>query len=189
MNACERCGKPVHFKESRFCSPDCWYTTNRVPAATRFWRFVDKGNTPDGCWLWMGAIDNGGYGVFSPGTQAPQGRHASRFSWFLANGEIPTGMLVCHHCDNRRCVNPAHLFLGTYADNNRDASRKGRHPSQVNHGCHAGIANGRARLTPEQVLEIRRRYMPRLGGKLAREFGVQPTTIVHIVHRMIWKHI
>ena len=93
--------------------------------AERFWSFVDKA---DGCWLWRGTRRSNGYGGFSYGLKRVG---ASRMAWELTHGNIPAGMLVCHHCDIPLCCNPAHLFLGSQRDNQRDASRKGRCGKQL----------------------------------------------------------
>ena len=86
-----------------------------------FWAHVQK---TDGCWTWTGAKHPFGHGLF---TWEGRGQYTHRISWQIHFGEIPEGMYVCHSCDNPPCVNPAHLWLGTCADNLRDMVAKGRH--------------------------------------------------------------
>jgi hypothetical protein len=97
--------------------------------AERFWGRVDRSGD---CWLWTGWRQANGYGGLRVKRQA---HYAHRVAWTLVNGPIPDGLFVCHHCDNRPCVRPDHLFLGTARDNTRDSIAKGRwqfpHPAIV----------------------------------------------------------
>lgn len=109
-----RQGEPVRFIKGHH---------GRRPLAEKFWEKVRK---TDGCWEWIGATV-ARYGVLYVGEgDRLVAKKAHRLSWEMQNGPIPPGMLMCHTCDNPPCVNPAHLFLGTIADNNLDREAKGR---------------------------------------------------------------
>lgn len=111
-----------------------------------FWSKVDI-RGPDECWPWLRSLHGPGYGYFRFEGKA---RSAHRTAYELMIGPIPTGLCVCHHCDNKLCVNPAHLFVGTQADNIADMMRKGR--------SNKGQTAGPAKLINEQVLSIREEY-------------------------------
>lgn len=144
----------------------------QVKDVSRFWSRVEK---RDRCWLWSGCRVRG-YGHLRVGGVLVR---AHRFAWEVAFGPVPPGHSVCHHCDNPACVNPGHLFLGTHAENMRDMAIKGR-------SCPwPGESNPRAKLTADEVAEIRRRPDPR--STLAREFGVSLSLISAIRNRRVWR--
>ena len=140
-------------------------------------------NPETGCWEWTAGRSSTGYGVFDV---AGSSRGAHRFSYELNIGPIGEGLCVCHRCDNRKCVRPDHLFLGSYADNMRDMGAKGRK------ACQKGSNNNLARLTEDEVRLIKA-ALPRLGhgGQrfLARWFGVTHETIYDIRAGRNWAHV
>lgn len=145
----------------------------------RFWSKVDK-RGPDECWPWTAYVTPLGYGRFGV-RGGPTGAH--RVSYEIAHGEHPSVLFVCHRCDNRRCVNPGHLFLGDARVNHDDMVAKGR---RVNH---IGERHGRAKLTDAQARLILSLKGARTQTSLASEFGVTQTTI-SIIHRGLgWTHL
>lgn len=133
-----------------------------------------------GCWVWQGMVDPKGYGLVSL-----RGRQlrAHRLAWMLFHGEIAPGIVVCHKCDVRVCVNPDHLFLGTPADNSQDMLTKGR--------SSRGERHHNAKLTEDQVSRIKAMlaedclYI----SEIAREFGVTPSTIRAIRQGKSWRRV
>lgn len=177
----------------------------------RFWAKVDR-RGPDECWPWTRYLNADGYGVFGHGGRAAaRTLLASRVCWFITRGVWPS-VCVLHDCDNPRCCNPAHLFLGTPTDNNADMRRKGRqakgdrhgsrvHPERVARGDRSGSrrhpeklprgeANPQARLNADAVRQIRGL---RAGGMtqqaIAHCFGVSRAAIRKILKRLTWRHI
>jgi len=177
---------------------------SQEPLSTRFWRQVRKTNT---CWVWTGTCHSNGYGQVYVGGEGYKKLLAHRASWILMKGEIPPGVFVLHHCDNKRCVNPKHLFLGSQKDNIQDMLEKRRHGFWLHPDSPArGDKNGArlyperltrgenlwsAKLSEEDVKEIRRLYAAGiLTQKSLRErYEVCKSTIQAILNRKTWKHV
>ena len=130
-----------------------------------------------GCVLWMGALTGAGYGAVNVGNKQQVSTH--RAAYEVAFGKIPRGLLVLHKCDIPSCINPDHLFVGTYKDNMQDRSSKNRAPLGMNNGNH--------KLTTEQVLSIRQR--PMSIRKLAVHYRVSKSTIEMIQSGTTWRHV
>lgn len=161
------------------------------PLAVRLWSKMRRG---DGCWEWQGCRTRQGYGVIvDQGKKIP----THRAVWIVQNGAIQAGMQVCHHCDNPPCGRPDHLFLGTTQENTADSVAKGRrasgdrHPSRVDplRCTMIGVKN-QAKLTETQIYEIRARCdNGETKASVARQFGVDRTTISMIALRKTWRHL
>ncbi len=155
---------------------------NRIPEnseQTKFQRRVKV--TDDGCWEWQGHILHNGYGQASVGGKLFR---AHRLSFSLFCGDIPEGILVLHKCDNRKCVRPDHLFLGSHSDNMQDCVAKGRIARSI------GESNPAAKLTYSQVHGIKVRA---LAGEpvryIAEEFGVSQSLVRQIRSGKKWGHV
>ena len=152
-------------------------------------RFFDKVNkdAPNGCWEWTASLYPDGYGSIYDNVIKTNDR-AHRVSWVIHNGNIPQhdsyhGMCVCHSCDNRKCVNPDHLFLATNKQNQHDMYAKGREVKA------RGESISHSKLN-ELKVRIIRIYYPTLSQKsLASIFKVSKTTIHCLVNRKTWAHI
>lgn len=190
---CELCGETygispagnVTFfkKRQRFCSRTCASAATAGPPRRsikeRFWERVIRANEAD-CWTWTGAIKGFGYGHM---LVAGRMQSAHRISYEMHVGPIPPRMFVCHRCDNPRCVNPAHLFLGNNQDNVRDMLTKGRHYAP---GA-KGERNGHAKLDEASVRAIR--SSTERNAALAARHNVSIITVQRIKRGSAWAHI
>lgn len=148
----------------------------------RFWNKVAI-SSPDKCWEWTASKYYNGYGQFFDGKNKIC---AHRFAYKDRVGTIPEGLVICHKCDNRGCVNPEHLFVGTQGDNIADMYAKNRN----NNGDTKGSLNGRAVVSEKQVLEMREAYRKGISmAEIARSFGTSETQTARIVKKQSWKHI
>lgn len=140
------------------------------PLEARFWSKVEKLGSNE-CWEWKGTLSHG-YGYF-----LIKWRHAiaaHRMAYVICKGPIPERLFVCHHCDNPKCVNPNHLFLGTHADNMHDGWNKNRFPYGDNHS--------KSKLSSGQVVQIRKIGTSMTQLKIAKMFGVSRGHISEIIH-------
>lgn len=154
-----------------------------IPIEIRFWNYVEKSSGANGCWEWTAYKASDGGGMIYTGSR--NAARAYRVSWELHNGPIPEGMEVCHRCDNRGCVRPDHLFIGTHADNMRDAIRKGRLSIVLPGNTAYGESSSRSILTLDQVRQIVASKESK--SELAKKFGVHPETIYHARSGKTWK--
>jgi len=152
--------------------------TKNLSIPERFWEKVEIQGS--GCWEWRGAIGKRGYGNFSLGGGKFINSH--RLSWRFAYGYLPKrNIFVCHRCDNRKCVNPNHLFLGTAKENTRDMISKGRLRKR---GSMRGENGPNAKLTLEEVREIR--ALRGTHREIADRFGVSRSAISMIRSGLNW---
>lgn len=149
----------------------------KQPAEERFWLFVNK-ETGNDCWEWIGSLV-WGYGQIKINKKMIKGH---RFSYELHHGPIPEGMVVMHSCDNRKCVNPLHLSIGTPAQNNKDKVDKNRQAK--------GSAHAASKLNEEQVKEIREKLILGLTQRaIAKEYKVSQKCVCNINTGKNWTHV
>jgi hypothetical protein len=203
ISKCRECGKTFEWKRSRkqgaakSCSVAC---SNRdlhlLGNKGRFkWSLASKEEKlnkikenfesmvikKEGCWDWKGAYTSGGYGQITAFHPKKQIRH-HHASWIIHKGEIKPGLFVLHKCDNRRCSNPDHLYLGTHSENMRDMTEKKRQAR--------GSRQGQAKLNELKVKEIKVKIKNGLSDlEIAKENSVTHTAIYLIRIGKNWKHI
>lgn len=162
--------------ETRIADAMGYEHRNQTPAQRIFGKHTLGVN---GCWEWTGKLDYLGYGRLGFKNKLVL---AHRLSWRAHKGEIPDGLCVLHKCDNRKCINPDHLFLGTHQDNMADRDRKKRGK------CPRGIDHPQSKLNPEKAFEIR--WLAASGHKqrrLAAQYGVTQRAVAQVIHNLTWR--
>jgi len=157
----------------------CKSLNRPIDDITRFWSYVDIRGLFD-CWEWKGFLNKDGYGHFRFNKHHIK---ANRFSYQLYHGEIPEGKLVCHKCNNPKCVNPFHLYAGTPQDNMADKVRTNRQARL------RGESNGHSELTEKQVLEIRKNKDNLSQRELGELYNIGISAIGHIIRKETWKYL
>jgi hypothetical protein len=157
-----------------------------MTVSERFWKNVIKGAGLDACWEWTGKRTQFGYGCLKIGGRGGHWVRAHRYAYAELVGEIREGLSICHHCDNRLCVRPEHLFMATHRENQLDMARKGR--------ASRGVGNPSAKLTEERVREMRDLYAMSAQPlwtyrSLSRRYGVSESTASSVVRRASWTHV
>jgi len=154
-------------------------------------RIIDRSvlDEKTGCWNWSGPIKGFGYGFLTTGSRSDGSRKtetAHRYSFRLSNGDIPDGLWVLHHCDNPKCVNPCHLYLGDRKQNVADMINRGRRASDK------GELNNNSVLSESDIIMIReeRENNRTPYRKLAKKYGIKShKTIMQICSGELWGHV
>lgn len=193
---CKLCGKEYNSKpflikngKSKYCSKLCYYEDRKSSYLDRFFKKIEKTKS---CWIWKGGLDKDGYGQFNfKENNINNHVRSHRFSYFLHKGEIPINMNILHKCDNPKCVNPDHLFIGTTQDNVNDRQRKGRSYNGDNllKIIKRGEENNMSKLKEKDIIEIRKLSATLKQNKIAKMFNVERHTIHKITSYKTWKHV
>lgn len=163
--------------KERFPHQEVWLDAVLESAAKRLANRLQR--RPNGCLEWVGPVD-GGYGRIGVGSSKVERTH--RLAWILVHGPIPKDKVVCHRCDNRRCCDVSHLFLGSVADNTKDMVNKRRQAW--------GTRVATNKLSEQQVLAIRRAISQGCTNRtLAKQYGVGSSTIQAIRKRKSWARL
>lgn len=171
---CLKCNRKVTGRRENYCSDRC-----------KILRNIKKNSM--GCWEWKKSVRKDGYA--SSRWSGSSTIYVHRLSYLTFKGTIPEKILVCHHCDNRKCVNPDHLFLGTHSDNFQDADKKGRNqPLRDKHPL--GSNHGNAKLTESDIPHIIQALKDGTSHEeLSQKYGVSKAVISEIRNGKLWKHI
>jgi len=143
-----------------------------------FWKKVNILEDKDLCWEWQGSFSSGGYGQFS---FKNKNFISHRLAYFFSKGD-PKTLKVCHSCDNRKCCNPNHLWLGTNKDNSQDSKNKKRNAF--------GEKNGNSKATDNIVTEIKKQLsLGKTNIDISKELGISTGIILHIKKSRNWTHV
>ncbi len=189
VSNCEKCGKvfkwkrPKHQGPAKLCSNKCKpkYYSEKESLDHQIKMYNERvvKNT-EGCWGWTGTTDSTqGYSRIR---NKRKNISAHRISWIIHRGEIPEGKQINHHCDNRRCTNPYHLYLGTQQENDADRMKRNRQAK--------GSRNAAAKLNEQQVLEIKKNLKQGFSYKEIQEiYHISNATVSNISTEKNWKHV
>ena len=146
--------------------------------------------TESGCWIFMGATNDNGYGIVGKGGRGAGNDRAHRITYQYFIGDIPKGIFVCHHCDVPSCCNPHHLFLGTNQDNVRDMRNKGRGSNPPRNPHVVGELHPNSKFTEADIREMRKlRSEGQTCVQIAKIYSTNDATVWKIVNRQKWRHV